>query len=187
LKHRFRPSLLADYIILLLQCGDFHQRDPTGCMKKLMREREFHQVCKWAHRIANKATDHNDINALIRRIYLVVDLNAEEIKGNLISHMSRTQHMECIYLNETARNPPGTAWLGCTDLASFFTFGESKRSLPSGLRNFESLFGGFSASHANTRILRFQRKNVWVARDYVCTKRSSSTPRENETSRVTVN
>lgn len=68
-----------------------------------------------------------------------------------------------------------------------------RRSLPSVSRNevcrvvpeTSKASWRFLRFSANTRILRSFRKNVWVARDYVRTKRSSSTPRENETSRVT--
>lgn len=131
----------------------------------------------------NKAAGHNDVIAqtsLLANIHLVANSTIREIKENLISHIE-TALASCRVcvpkrdLREILREQRDS---DAPITASFFTHGESKRSLPSGPRNFESLLEVFLLRE-NTRFPVF-KKNVWVARDYVRAKRSSSIWRESE-------
>lgn len=169
---------------MCLKYRDSHQRDLARCMKKLMCEREFRQVWhKWAQCERNKAAGHNDVIAqtsLLAHIHFVANSSIGEIKENLISHIETAlaSCQVCVPkqdLREILREQRDS---DAPIAASFFTLGESKRSLPSGPRNFESLLEVFLL-RGNTRFSIF-RKNVWVARDYVRAKRSSSIWRESE-------
>lgn len=164
---------------------DCHQRDSARCTEKANVRKEISSQIwhKWARCETNKATGHNDVIAqtsLLAHIHLVANSTIGEIKENLISHIETVLASCWVYvpkrdLREILREQRDS---DAPITASFFTLGESKRSLPNGPRNFESLLEVFLL-RGNTRFPVF-RKNVWVARDYVRAKRSSSIWRESE-------
>lgn len=120
----------------------------------LMCEIEFRQVWhKWAQRVANKAAGHNDAiaQASLWRIYILANSSIEEIKENLISHIEIVLACGvCVPKRDPREIHREQRDSDAPIPASFFTLGESKRSLPSGPRNFESLLEVFLL-RGNTR------------------------------------
>jgi len=117
------------------------------------------------------------------RIHLVANSDAEEIKGNLISHVENAARGVCVpkrdpreILREQRdsdapiprRSLLSVSWNEVYRVVSETSKASWRFPLFARIREF-SAFG----------------KNVWVAHDYVRTKQSSSILRKNEMSRVT--
>lgn len=94
--------------------------------------------------------------------------SSKEIKGNLISRIGNASHRaECVYLNETRAKSFGNSVTRMHRFGVVLYPRESKRSLPSGPRNFESLFKVFSL-RGNRNILRFWKKRLSGTRLRAC-------------------
>lgn len=101
------------------------------------------------------------------------------------AHRKRSHRAECVYLNETRAKSFGNSVTRMHRFGVVLYPRESKRSLPSGPRNFESLFKVFSL-RGNTKVPRFWkglRRSEWHA--ITCrAKPFRATPRRVEWSRV---